>query len=44
MYLLGMPMEYVEACAPRAGFVHPRDEFILWAHSVTVASTKLVSM
>jgi hypothetical protein len=41
---LGMPIEYVEAYAPRAGFVHPRDELILWAHSVTIASTKLASV
>jgi hypothetical protein len=39
-----MPMGYVEVCAPRAGFVHPRDRLILWAHSVTVASTKLASV
>jgi hypothetical protein len=26
-----MPMVYVEACAPRAEFVHPRDGLILWA-------------
>jgi hypothetical protein len=31
-------MGYVEACASRAGFVHPCDGLILWAHSVTVAS------
>jgi hypothetical protein len=27
-------MEYVEAYASREGFVLPRDEKILWAHSV----------
>jgi hypothetical protein len=27
-------MEYVEACAPRAGFVLLRDGKILWAYSV----------
>jgi hypothetical protein len=27
-------MEYVEACASRAGFILPRDGKILWAHSV----------
>jgi hypothetical protein len=32
--ILGFPMEYVEACASRAGFVLPRDGMILWAHSV----------
>jgi hypothetical protein len=31
---LGFPMEHVEACASRAGFVIPRDGKILWAHSV----------
>jgi hypothetical protein len=31
---LGFPMEYVEAYASRAGFVHPRDGKMLWAHSV----------
>jgi hypothetical protein len=31
---LGFPMEYVDAYASRAGFVHPRDEKILWVHSV----------
>jgi hypothetical protein len=41
---LGMPMGYAEACAPRAGFVHPRDGLILWDHSVTVASMKLASV
>jgi hypothetical protein len=39
-----IPMVWVEACAPRAGFVHPRDGLILWTHSVTVASTKLESV
>jgi hypothetical protein len=37
-------MGYVDVCAPRAGFVHPHDELILWSHSVTVASMKLASM
>jgi hypothetical protein len=31
---LGFPMEYVETCASRAGFVLPRDEKILWARSM----------
>jgi hypothetical protein len=39
-----MPMGYVEACAPRAEFIHLHDGEILWAHSVTVASTKLASV
>jgi hypothetical protein len=41
-----MTMGYVDVCAPRAGFVHPPDGliYILWAHSVTVASTKLASV
>jgi hypothetical protein len=40
----GIPMVWVEACAPRAEFVHPRDGLILWAHLVTVAYMKLASM
>jgi hypothetical protein len=31
---LGFTMEYVEAYASRAGFILPRDEKILWTHSV----------
>jgi hypothetical protein len=31
---LRFPLEYVEAYASRAGFVHPRDGMIRWAHSV----------
>jgi hypothetical protein len=41
---LDIPMEYVEACASRVGFVHPRDRLIFWVHSVTVTSTKLASV
>jgi hypothetical protein len=37
-------MGYVEAFAPRAGFDHPHDGLIFWAHSMTVASTKLASV
>jgi hypothetical protein len=37
-------MEYVEANASRAGFVHPRVGLILWAHSVTIAYMKLASV
>jgi hypothetical protein len=40
----GMLMGYVEKCASRSGFVHPRDGLIFWAHSVTVVSTKLASV
>jgi hypothetical protein len=40
----GIPMEYVEACASRAGFVHPHDGLILRAHSMTIASMKLASI
>jgi hypothetical protein len=41
---LGMLMGYVEASTPRAGFIHPREGLILWAHSMTVASMKLASV
>jgi hypothetical protein len=34
MCLLGFPMEYVDACASRVGFVLLHDGKILWAHSV----------
>jgi hypothetical protein len=40
----GIPMVWVEAYAPRAGFVHPHDGLILWAHSMIVASMKLPNM
>jgi hypothetical protein len=32
--ILGISKEYVEAYGSRAGFVHPLDTKILWAHSV----------
>jgi hypothetical protein len=37
-------MEYVEVCASRAGFVHPHDGLILWAHTVKIVSMKLASV